>query len=413
MTLDLRASTRERVSQSSHRQELLEFAAWLEAQHYSAFAGDLHLRRLAFILPRLARDGQPEGYSAEQLEAAFATECAPRSRFHGFSGTRRAYQRFLSASGRLRVGPPEDRFGELREGYARYNIELRGLSVSSRYQHSRTVTDFLVRALRPRQPLSSLSRADIERYILLRSKELSRHSLQHTVAHLRAFLRYAYDAGHLPSRLDGLDTPRTYRGELPPRAVPWPMVQALLASIDRQSKAGWRDYCILHLVAHYGLRPSEVVALRLDSIDWDTEVLHVYQPKTSTELVLPLARPTLKLLRSYLRHDRLRHGDGHRELFLRARCPHGPLQRYAIGELLEKRARAAGLPLFGHNVYRLRHTFAMRLLARGVGVKAIGDVLGHRSLESTCTYLRLDLAMLRGVALQVPGASARIGGRHA
>ena len=49
----------------------------------------------------------------------------------------------------------------------------------------------------------------------------------------------------------------------------------------------------------------------------------------------------------------------------------------------------------------------MRLLTRGVGVKAIGDVLGHRSLASTCTYLRLDLAMLRGVALRVPGMSAR------
>ena len=413
MTLDLRASTRELVSRSPYHQELVEFGAWLEAQHYSALAGDLHLRRLAFILPRLACDGHLGGHSADQLEAAFGAEHALRSRFHGFAGTRRAYQRFLSASGRLRVGPPEDRFGELRQGYARYNIELRGLSVSSCYQHAHTVADFLARGLRPGQPLGSLSRVEVERYILLRSKELSRHSLQHTVAHLRAFLRYAHDRGHLPSRLDGLDTPRTYRGELPPRAVPWPMVQVLLASIDRRSKAGWRDYCILHLVAHYGLRPSEVVALRLDSIDWDTEVLHVYQPKTSTELVLPLAQPTLKLLRSYLRHDRLWHGDVHRELFLRARCPHGPLQRYAIGELLEKRAREARLPLFGHTVYRLRHTFAMRLLTRGVGVKAIGDVLGHRSLESTCTYLRLDLAMLRGVALRVPGVSARTGGRHA
>lgn len=413
MTLDLRASTRELVSQSSHHEELGEFAAWLEAQHYTGLAGDLHLRRLAFVLPRLARDGHPEGHSADHLKAAFGAEHAPQSRFHGFAGTRRAYQRFLAASGRLRVRAPDDRFGELRQGYARYNVELRGLSASSCYQHAHTVADFLARGLRPRQPLSSLSRAEVERYILLRSKELSRHSLQHTVAHVRAFLRYAHDIGHLPSRLDALDTPRTYRGELPPRAVPWSMVQTLLASIDRESKAGWRDYCILHLVAHYGLRPSEVVGLRLDSIDWDTEVLHVYQPKTSTELVLPLAQPTLKVLRSYLRHDRLRHVDGHRELFLRARCPHGPLRRYAIGELLEKRAREAGLPLFGHNVYRLRHTFAMRLLTRGVGVKAIGDVLGHRSLESTCTYLRLDFAMLRGVALPVPGVSARSGGRHA
>jgi site-specific recombinase XerD len=44
----------------------------------------------------------------------------------------------------------------------------------------------------------------------------------------------------------------------------------------------------------------------------------------------------------------------------------------------------------------------MRLLQRGVGVKAIGDLLGHHTLESTCVYLRLDISSLRDVALPLP-----------
>jgi integrase/recombinase XerD len=75
--------------------------------------------------------------------------------------------------------------------------------------------------------------------------------------------------------------------------------------------------------------------------------------------------------------------------------------------------REAGLELPGHNVYRLRHTFAMRLLTRGVGVKAIGDLLGHHSLDSTCAYLRLDIDMLRGVALEVPQPGRRQEAYHA
>jgi len=75
--------------------------------------------------------------------------------------------------------------------------------------------------------------------------------------------------------------------------------------------------------------------------------------------------------------------------------------------------REAGIELPGHNVYRLRHTFAMRLLTRGVGVKAIGDLLGHRSLESTCAYLRLDVEMLRGVPLEVPRLGVQRGACHA
>ena len=47
----------------------------------------------------------------------------------------------------------------------------------------------------------------------------------------------------------------------------------------------------------------------------------------------------------------------------------------------------------------------MRLLERGVGIKAIGDVLGHRGLESTCVYLRLQLDALRDVALPLPRAA--------
>lgn len=412
MTDPLSRIARRLIDASAFREELAQFATWLVAERYAPFVVEQHVRRMDFILTRLPRGRPPGVYSAEQLLAVFDAECAPRSRLFRFQGTRRVYQRFLLAHGRLRALPSDDRFVELRRQYAQYLIEIRGLSLSSRQHHAQTVADFLARALGARQPLRSLTRSDVERFILLRSKEISRHSLQHTVAYIRAFLRYAHDHGHIRERLDALDTPRTYRGELPPRAVPWPMVVKLLASIDRRSKAGWRDLCILHLISHYGLRPSEIVALRTDSIDWDAQVLRVYQRKTRSELRLPLERRTLQLIRDYLQNDATCRASAHPQLFHRARCPYIPLERTAISDILCKRAREAGLPLFGKSPYRLRHTFAMRLLTRGVGIKAIGDVLGHRSLESTCAYLRLDHAMLRDVALAVPGAHAVSGGRH-
>ena len=197
---------------------------------------------------------------------------------------------------------------------------------------------------------------------------------------------------------------------MPPRALPWPSVLRLLRSIDHRSRAGWRDLCILHLIAHYGLRPGEVVALRLDSVDWERELLHVYQSKTRSPLTLPLDSRTLRLLREYLQHGRSGQASASPMLFLRARCPYIPLIHSAVGDLFRKRMREAGLPNCGKHVYRLRHTFAMRLLTRGVGMKAIGDVLGHRSFYGTSAYLRLDVTMLRGVALDVPG---RLGGHHA
>ena len=111
-----------------------------------------------------------------------------------------------------------------------------------------------------------------------------------------------------------------------------------------------------------------------------------------------------------IERTRLRPTSASSMLFLRARCPYIPLERFAVSDIFRKRMREAGLPDCAKHVYRLRHTFAMRLLSRGVGMKAIGDVLGHHSFYGTSAYLRLDVAMLRGVALPVPCA---IGGRHA
>ena len=410
MVNDFPSNTRALLTRSAFAPELEAFALWLGGERYTPFVVQLHLLRLEQVLPRLSRPM----CSAQDLRKAFGdVGRGVPSRPLVFHATERAYGRFLQACGRLLETDEKGRYAELCAAYQRQLLDERGLSLSSREHHAMTVADFLARGLDVEQNLHVLTVSDIERYVALRSREVSRHSLQHVVAYLRSFLTFCHDQGELGSRLDAIETPRTYRGELPPQALEWSKVQTLLQSVDLASKAGQRDHCILHLMAHYGLRPSEVVALRLNSINWHTSVMHVVQRKTRSDLFLPLAPQTLHILRNYLAQERRAQSIEHPELFLRARCPSGPIERWAIGDIFKKRVREAKLELPGHNVYRLRHTFAMRLLTRGVGVKAIGDLLGHHSLDSTCAYLRLDIDMLRGVALEVPQFGLRQGARHA
>jgi site-specific recombinase XerD len=413
MTTDLLPNTRALIARSPFQSELTAFVSWLIAERYTPLAVHRHSTRVDAALPRLAPVNESRAYAASDLNAAFALGHGSAFNIHGFQAARRVYTRFLWVHGRLLEPKADDRFASLRRDYDQYLTELRGLSASARSHHAHTVADFLVRGVGSRD-LSALTQGDVEAFVVLRSRELSRHSMQHVVAHVRSFLRFCYDRGQLTSRLDeNIDTPRTYRGELPPRALAWSAVQALLASISRAGKSGWRDYCILHLIAHYGLRPSEVVSLRLDSIDWERQTLRVTQHKTRSALTLPLAPATIGVLSQYLAAERDRQGRTHPELFLRARCPNGPLLRTAIGDIFEKRLRQAKIGLTSHDAYSLRHAFAMHLLARGVGVKVIGDLLGHRRLDTTCTYLRLDIEALRGVALAVPRHLTRSGGRHA
>jgi integrase/recombinase XerD len=407
MNVILRNSTRRMIDQSRASVEAEGFIAWLSTDGYTDYVIDCHIRRLLFVLPKLSSATAPPTLRERDLVAVFGRERRPLTRFTNFASTRRVYSRYLRAQGRLiteALTPTQD----LLRRYDQYLIDVRGLSASARCHHKLTLRGLLT-GFPSSRSLKKLSRDDVERFILERSRRISRHSLQHEVGQLRAFLRYAHDAGLVSERLDSLDTPRTYRDELPPRALPWPSVLKLLRSIDRASRNGWRDLTILHLIAYYGLRPSEVVTLRLESIDWEQELLQVYQCKTRSPLTLPLHPRTVRVLRDYLQHGRIASADHSPMLFLRARCPFIPLERTCVGDIFRKRMREAGLPDCRKHVYRLRHTFAMRLLGRGVGMKAIGDVMGHHSFYGTSAYLRLDVAMLRGVALQVP---ASVGGRH-
>jgi len=137
--------------------------------------------------------------------------------------------------------------------------------------------------------------------------------------------------------------------------------------------------------------------------------LHVPQRKTGTPLVLPLTDAVGTVLLRYLR--RARPASPHRQLFLRERAPAGVLKPTAVTEVFQKWVRRSGLPIPFQGPHCLRHSYAVALLRRGVGLKTLGDLLGHRTADSTCAYLRLATDDLREVALAVPRAAASRGRR--
>lgn len=405
MLRDLFPRDHARYEKSRCGPELEAFADWLKAEGHLRHPLRLHLHRVRMVLDKCRRFHSGGLFKEQDLRQAFIV---PGPSAYEFLCTGRIFTRFLAATNRLAPLEDANPLTLLCRRYHQHLTEVRGLSSQTLKQHRSTVADFLSRGLPADRGLSSLTTADVEAYVQVKSKENKRQSLQHVVAHLRAFLRYCGDHDEAPAGLDVIDTPRVYREELPPRALDWTAVRRLLASIPRRIPRDWRDYTILHLMAYYGLRPSEIAALRMDSIDWQGGTLKVEQRKTRSILVLPLADRTLRLLRRYL--QAARPDCDLPQLFLRVRSPIKPLKHHGIIDVFDYRAGKSGLPLKEASSYSLRHSFAMRLLRRGVGIKAIGDLLGHRSLESTCVYLRVDIDMLRTVALPVPGIATGWGG---
>lgn len=341
------------------------------------------------------------------LQHLHAAHCYFLPRHTPTSGAVWVLERFLRAHGTVPEGQPPARSPVEQEldHYAAYLREARGLAQSTVRGHLIRLRAFLrfLHFGRRSSQLQQLQPRHIEAFLRQSARTNSRRTMQHVVAAVRAFLRQRHAQGLLARPLHRqIDTPRVYRGEQLPRAWPWPQVQALLGSIDRSEPGGQRDFALLYLAVAYGLRSGELVRLTLDDFDWKARTLRVLQSKTRQPLLLPLTDEAATVLIRYLRQARPR--SAHRHVFLRRKAPHGPLQPIALYHVLARRIRRSGLNLPAGGGHRLRHSFALRLLQQGIPVKVIGDALGHRAMESTFVYLRLDVEALREVAQPVPPA---------
>ena len=143
-----------------------------------------------------------------------------------------------------------------------------------------------------------------------------------------------------------------------------------------------KHHAILTTCYAAGLRISEAVRLTVSAIDSERMVLRVEKGKGQKDRYVMLSPKLLAVLRAWWQVDRPRHW-----LFPGER-PEAPITRRAVGCACHVAARRARLtkPVSPH---ALRHAFAVHLLEAGTDLRTIQLLLGHRSLQTTATYLRV------------------------
>ena len=232
----------------------------------------------------------------------------------------------------------------------------------------------------------------------------SRRCMQKTV---RLFLRFAYHAGYMERDLSALSpSVRSARMGKVVRPIPSVCIEALLGSIHGNTPADLRDRALVCLLSTYGVRGVQVRRLRLEDVDWARERIHFPAVKRGRAVEQHLTASAGNRLAEYLRKGRP--SSSHREVFLRADEPFGPIaQPRELSKLLQKRMRQAGIELpvgvrYGSHCFR--HAFAARMYGC-VPFKDVVDMLGHRDPSTTLIYGKVDVATLSKAALSWPGGT--------
>lgn len=298
----------------------------------------------------------------------------------------------------LGVESAETPFAILEGQYERYLRTERGLAAATVINYLPYVRRFLVERFGDGElRLLELGPPDISSFVLRHADSMSPGRAKLMVTALRSFFRFLLQRGAIEMDLAAaVPTVADWRQSAVPKYLTPEEVQAVLDACDRDKPAGRRDYAVLLLLARLGLRAGEVVALRLNDMDWRAGEMTVTGKGLRRDR-MPLPTDVGQALASYLQQDRPVCSS--RRLFIRMRAPHrGFAHASTVSTIVRRAVQRAGLhpPVTGAHL--LRHSLATGMLRQGASLAEVGEVLRHRALNTTEIYAKIDFDGLRSVA---------------
>jgi integrase/recombinase XerD len=292
----------------------------------------------------------------------------------------------------------------LVEAYQQHERRTRGLRDQTLLSYARFVRP-LIRAAMGDDPidLGRLHPSDVIQFVRAMTGRFSPRSMRTVGTALRSFFRFLRAEGVCDERLEAaIPAVAHWRLSTLPRCLSEEQLAQLLASRDASTPCARRDQAIVRCLAALGLRPGEVADLHLDDIDWRRGTIHLRTRKTRRGAVLPLPRAAGRAIVAYLRRERP--ATDERRVFVQHRGRHrgAPISSAVVTAVVVRALHRAGVqaPLAG--AYVFRHTMASRLVRRGTPLKEVADLLGHRCLDTTTIYAKLDVPALSEVALPWP-----------
>lgn len=304
---------------------------------------------------------------------------------------------WLRFSNNLKIPVTPPIFHEVT-AFVDYMRNERGLSEETIKYRCHTIQKFLNRIYAKGFSLSNITILEIDAILVqeFKQEKYARCTIQTFASTLRAFFRYAqYQKWCKPYIAEAIKSPRVYKHASLPSSPTWKEVKRLLKTTQSNHPTDIRDRAILLLLAIYGLRSGEILRLRLEDFNWEQETFLITRSKGGQPQQFPLNHTVIQPIIRYLK---VRPSSTYRKVFLTTRAPIRPLTRGALTQIVSRRWKPLNVPILHHGPHSLRHACATRLINQGISLKAIADQLGHRNLETTRIYAKVDVTRLREVS---------------
>jgi site-specific recombinase XerD len=401
-------STIERLRQGPLDKHLDAYAAAVAEQGYALNS----IRSQIVVIADFSQWLQQKRIAVPSLDSNVLDRFLKRRGRQG--GTRRgdgrALNRLLAMLRPPGVEPERERTVEsprqrVINGFQHYLLQERRLSPATPHNYLPVIDQFLSERF-PRKVLnlSAIRAVDVTDFVRHHAHQLSPGRAALMVTALRSFFRYLLHRGDVATDLAAcVPTVPKWKFAVLPKFLSADSVQRVLDGCDRQTSIGRRNYAILLLLARLGLRAGEVVGLNLEDIDWK-EGLIAIRGKGGKSVLMPLPVDVGEAIATYLRQDRARCSV--RRVFIRHRAPLvGFRNSLAICSLVMRALKEAGVESAHTGAHVFRHSLATNLLREGCSLDEIGELLRHRSPDTTAIYAKVDLVALRTLALPWPGGS--------
>jgi len=241
--------------------------------------------------------------------------------------------------------------------------------------------------------LRQVAPLDLRRYLAdLRRAQYSRATIARKIATLRSFYKFLAREGEVPGNpVKVIRTPRL--GKRLPKFLDPAEVERLLSAPKGDDLLSRRDAAILEVLYSTGMRVGELVGLDLEDIDPLAEVVRV-RGKGRRERLAPLGSFAVRALNRYLDARAGADVKDDRAVFVNR---HGRrLSARSVRRKLAKYLAEAGLDP-AVSPHTLRHSFATHMLERGADLRAVQELLGHRSLSTTQIYTHVTASRLKEI----------------